>query len=88
VADDTLLTPTLMTWVFSAGVVVLVSVVGFGAGYVIGREVGRQEVLTSAGTGLNASDTTSCGREVMQSSGGGLRRLKWTTAVGKTVVTS
>ena len=43
--QPTLISPTLMTWVVSAGVVVLVSVVGFGAGYVIGREVGRQEVL-------------------------------------------
>ncbi|PKS06625.1 hypothetical protein jhhlp_007374 [Lomentospora prolificans] len=88
VADDALISPTLMTWVVSAGVVVLVSVVGFGAGYVIGREVGRQEVLSSAGTGFNASDTSNCGREVMHSSGGGLRRLRWGTAVGKTVVAS
>lgn len=88
VADDALLSPTLMTWVFSAGVVVLVSVVGFGAGYVIGREAGKQEVLASASTSFNASDTTSCGREVMHSSGGGLRRLKWGAAVGKTVAAS
>src|SRR5699024_2543701 len=61
----TLISPTLMTWVVSAGVVVLVSVVGFGAGYVIGREVGRQEVL--GGGAVNASDA-GCGKEVMRSS--------------------
>jgi hypothetical protein len=86
VADDALISPTLMTWVVSAGVVVLVSVVGFGAGYVIGREVGRQEVL-SAGTtsaSLNVSDA-SCGRDVMRSSGGGLRRWRWGTSM-RTVV--
>ncbi|KAK1600559.1 uncharacterized protein LY79DRAFT_24162 [Colletotrichum navitas] len=86
--DDTLISPTLLTWVVSAGVVVLVSVVGFGAGYVIGREVGRQEAL-SAGVGVNAStmaDSSSCGREVIRSSGGGLRRLRWGAGVGRSVV--
>ncbi|TVY20058.1 hypothetical protein LARI1_G002716 [Lachnellula arida] len=62
---------TLFTWVVSAGVLVLVSVVGFGAGYVIGREVGRQEV-----SGLGFSDGGSCGREAMRGSGS-LRRFKW-----------
>ncbi|TVY33224.1 hypothetical protein LSUB1_G006118, partial [Lachnellula subtilissima] len=62
---------TLFTWVLSAGVLVLVSVVGFGAGYVIGREVGRQEV-----SGLGFSDGGSCGREAMRGSGS-LRRFKW-----------
>ncbi|WYZ34886.1 hypothetical protein EsH8_I_001162 [Colletotrichum jinshuiense] len=86
--EDTLISPTLLTWVVSAGVVVLVSVVGFGAGYVIGREVGRQEVI-SAGVGVNAStvaDSSSCGREVIRSSGGGLRRLRWGAGVGRSVV--
>jgi len=82
-ADDALISPTLLTWVVSAGVVVLVSVVGFGAGYVIGREVGRQEALSASMSGVN--DTTQCGREVMRSSGGGLRRLRW-GAVGKSIV--
>lgn len=83
-ADDALISPTLLTWVVSAGVVVLVSVVGFGAGYVIGREVGYQEGLTASVGGLNET-TSSCGREVMRSSGGGLRRFKW-SAVGKSIV--
>ncbi|SPO00863.1 uncharacterized protein DNG_03611 [Cephalotrichum gorgonifer] len=83
-----LMSPTLMTWVVSAGVVVLVSVVGFGAGYVIGREVGRQEILAgsttaAAGASVNASDA-GCGREVMRSS---VRRLRF-GGIGRTAVTS
>lgn len=83
VADDGLISPTLLTWMMSAGVVVLVSAVGFGAGYVIGREVGRQETLSAGVSGVN--ETTRCGREVIRSSGGGLRRLRW-GAVGKSIV--
>jgi hypothetical protein len=85
-ADEALISPTLLTWVVSAGVVVLISVVGFGAGYVIGREVGRQETLSSIG--LNASDTSACGRNVIRSSGGGLRRFRWGTSMGRTIVAS
>ncbi|KAK5990817.1 hypothetical protein PT974_09090 [Cladobotryum mycophilum] len=83
VTDETLISPTLLTWVVSAGVVVLVSVVGFGAGYVIGREVGRQEGFV-AGVG-SMNDTASSGREVIRSSGGSLRRFKW-GAVGRSIV--
>lgn len=79
--QPTLISPTLMTWVVSAGVVVLVSVVGFGAGYVIGREVGRQEVL--GGGAVNASDA-GCGKEVMRSS---VRRLRF-GGIGRTAVKS
>ncbi|KAH8675677.1 hypothetical protein BX600DRAFT_507897 [Xylariales sp. PMI_506] len=78
--DDAFMNPTLLTWVVSAGVVVLVSVVGFGAGYVIGREVGRQETMGSLGVS-NASSVVSeggnCGREVIRSSSGTLRRFRW-----------
>jgi hypothetical protein len=73
--EEAMISPTFLTWVVSAGVVVLVSVVGFGAGYVIGREVGRQEAFS----GLNGSTITdggSCGREVARSTGS-LRRFKW-----------
>ncbi len=82
--------PTLLTWVVSAGVVVLVSVVGFGAGFVIGREVGRQETASAAaamapGGGISgasfadsgamaANATSSCGREIMRSSTGSTLR--------------
>lgn len=84
-ADEALISPTLLTWMVSAGVVVLVSVVGFGAGYVIGREVGRQEVI-AAGAG-SVNETSSCGREVIRSSSGGLKRFRW-GAVGKSIVAS
>lgn len=60
--------PTLMTWVVSAGVVVLFSAISFSAGYAIGREVGRVE--TGMGGG---KEGIVCGKEV----GRGLRRLRW-----------
>lgn len=81
--EETYISPTLLTWVVSAGVVVLVSVVGFGAGYVIGREVGRQEGLSATVGSVN--ETTSCGREAIRSSSGTLRRFKW-SSVGKSIV--
>ncbi|TKA67219.1 hypothetical protein B0A55_08782 [Friedmanniomyces simplex] len=37
------ITPTLLTWVVSAGVVVVLSALSFGAGYSLGREAGRFE---------------------------------------------
>jgi hypothetical protein len=83
--EEAMISPTLLTWVMSAGVVVLVSVVGFGAGYVIGREVGRQEALA----GLNGSsflgDGGSCSREVARSSGT-LRKFRWGSGVAKSIV--
>ncbi|KAI1757259.1 hypothetical protein F4782DRAFT_220937 [Xylaria castorea] len=88
-SEDTLISPTLLTWVVSAGVVVLVSVVGFGAGYVIGREVGRQEALSSLGGAGNMSAVAeggNCGREVLRSSGGTLRRFRWGSGMGRSVV--
>lgn len=85
-AEDGIISPTLLTWVVSAGVVVLVSVVGFGAGYVIGREVGKQEALAaSVGSVSSVNETTSCGSEVIRSSSSGLRKLRW-GAVGKSIV--
>jgi len=83
--DEAMISPTLLTWVMSAGVVVLVSVVGFGAGYVIGREVGRGEALS----GLNGTavlDGGSCGREVVRGSSGSLRRFRWGSGVAKSIV--
>lgn len=83
VTEETFISPTLLTWVVSAGVVVLVSVVGFGAGYVIGREVGRQEGLAASVSSVN--DTASSSRDVLRSSGGGLRRFRWGD-VGRSIV--
>lgn len=73
VVEEAMITPTLLTWVVSAGVVVLVSVVGFGAGYVLGREVGRQEALSGIGDGA------ACGKEMVRGSGE-LRKFRWANA--------
>ncbi|TLD13021.1 uncharacterized protein PgNI_04182 [Pyricularia grisea] len=86
VAATYYISPTLMTWVVGAGVVVLVSVVGFGAGYVIGREVGRQEGAGAivGGVGRTGNATGSCGREIVQGTGT-LRRFRW-GSMGRSVV--
>lgn len=78
--DDTIISPTLMSWMISAGVVLVFSAISFSAGYAWGREVGRLEGAAGMGT-----EGASCGREVMRS-GTGLRRLRWTT--GSTSVTA
>ena len=83
--------PTLLTWIVSAGVVVLVSALSFGAGFSIGREAGRAEALgftdgLSAGDGglRNASRAlVGCGRETGGWAGGGWKsRLRWSGMVG------
>ncbi|KAL8820439.1 MAG: hypothetical protein Q9191_007517 [Dirinaria sp. TL-2023a] len=70
--EDLNISPTLMTWVVSAGVVVLFSAISFSAGYVVGREVGRMEAA-SAATG---NQGVVCSKEV----GRGLRKLRWGTS--------
>jgi hypothetical protein len=62
--------PTLLTWVVSAGVVVLVSAIGFSAGYAMGKEAGMAEAALIGGE-------SSCGKEAMR---GGLRRLRWSSS--------
>ncbi|TID16597.1 hypothetical protein E2P81_ATG12016 [Venturia nashicola] len=67
--------PTLFTWVVSAGVVVLVSAISFTAGYASGKEAGHAEALGSLGEaggfcGRDARDT------VLDGAGRGLRRLR------------
>lgn len=86
----TWISPATLTWVLGTGVVLLVSVVGFGAGFVVGREVGRQDILSSAsgssgmGAGMNS---TSCGGEVIRSTGTGtLKRWRWGTGMARSVV--
>jgi hypothetical protein len=77
VVEEALISPTLLTWVVSAGVVVLVSVVGFGAGYALGREVGRQEALElGLPMGMGGGENASCGREALRGVGG-IRRFRW-----------
>ncbi|KAF1986129.1 hypothetical protein K402DRAFT_446663 [Aulographum hederae CBS 113979] len=72
--DD--VSPTLLTWVVSAGVVVLVSALSFSAGYAAGREAGRVEGFG----GVGGAEGRGCGGEVAREvgrSGLGLRRLRW-----------
>ncbi|KAG4030225.1 hypothetical protein MFRU_013g02420 [Monilinia fructicola] len=85
--NETFISPTLLTWAMSAGVVVLVSVVGFGAGYVIGREVGRQETSVLGGWNASVADG-GCGREVVRGGGGGLKRFRWGGSVARSIVAS
>ncbi|KAE8445928.1 hypothetical protein EG329_012707 [Mollisiaceae sp. DMI_Dod_QoI] len=80
--EESLLSPTSLFWAMSAGVVVLV----FGAGFVIGREVGRQEAMASL-NGSTLVDGGSCGREVARSSTGTLRRFKWGIGTGSGIMT-
>lgn len=64
-----MISPTLMTWLVSAGVVVMFSALSFSAGYAFGKEVGRAE----AGMG-------KCGNDALIRGGGsmsGLKRLRW-----------
>lgn len=78
--DDGIISPTLMSWMISAGVVIVFSAISFSAGYAWGREVGRFEGAAGMGT-----EGVSCGREVVRP-GTGLRRLRWTA--GSTTVTA
>ena len=68
--DEMMISPTLMTWMVSAGVVVLFSAISFSAGFAYGKEVG----LVEAGM-TNGSDGLVCGREMGRS----IRRLRWGT---------
>lgn len=80
--EEATASPLLMSWMISAGVVLVFSAISFSVGYAWGKEVGRFE----AGVGIG-SDGAGCGREAMRVSnsgggggGGGLRRLRWGTA--------
>jgi hypothetical protein len=79
-SEDAIISPTLMSWMISAGVVIVFSAISFSAGYAWGKEVGRFEGVSGMGT-----EGASCGREVMRS-GTGLRKLRWTA--GTTSVTA
>ncbi|KAF2158014.1 hypothetical protein K461DRAFT_274260 [Myriangium duriaei CBS 260.36] len=76
-ADDVFVSPTLLTWVVSAGVVVVLSAISFSAGYSIGREAGKMEASSFAGAG---GEVGSCASEAGRS-GMGLRRLRFTAQV-------
>ena len=72
--------PTLTTWVVSAGVLVLFSAISFSAGYALGKEVGRVEAMGGGGVG-----GYGCAREVDGGFGRGLvrgRAWRWGNASG------
>lgn len=70
-------TPTLLTWVATAGVVVVLSALSFSAGYSVGREAGRFEGQFVG----DVEQVRSCAREAGRS-GLGLRRSLARSAVG------
>ena len=77
------ISPTLLTWVVSAGVVVLVSAISFSAGYVVGREAGHAEAMGHVGTA--STEAGRCGKEAaagLKGTGLGLRKLRWTGGTG------
>ncbi|KAF2204210.1 hypothetical protein GQ43DRAFT_365153, partial [Delitschia confertaspora ATCC 74209] len=75
--------PTLFTWMVSAGVVVLVSALSFSAGYMVGREAGHAEAVGQLGS--VGADAGRCGKEAASGigrAGMGLRRLRWSATSG------
>lgn len=76
VINDELISPTLASWMISAGVVLVFSAISFSAGYAWGREIGKLEADMSMTSG-------GCGRESLRVSGSGLRRLRWASATSR-----
>lgn len=77
------ISPTLLTWVVSAGVVVLVSALSFSAGYAVGREAGHAEAVGQLGN--VGAEAGRCGKEAtsgISRAGMGLRRFRWGTTSG------
>ncbi|KAK5738324.1 hypothetical protein LTR17_006043 [Elasticomyces elasticus] len=74
-SEDFLITPTLLTWVVSAGVVVVLSALSFSAGYSLGKEAGRLEVAS-----VGDEQLLGCAREAGRS-GLGLKRSLARSAV-------
>lgn len=70
-SEDLTVSPTLLTWVVSAGVVVVLSALSFSAGYSLGKEAGRLE----AGSFATDEQLRSCAREAGRSSMGLKRSL-------------
>lgn len=73
--EDATVSPILISWMISAGVVLVFSAISFSVGYAWGKEVGRFEGTMGVG-----NEGATCGREAMRGSTGGLRRLRWGTA--------
>ncbi|RVX70473.1 hypothetical protein B0A52_05972 [Exophiala mesophila] len=81
-SQDEFISPTLASWMISAGVVLVFSAISFSAGYAWGREVGRIEgemgITSGSISGANGlGGTSSCGQETLRSTSSGLRRLRW-----------
>lgn len=78
-SDPGAISPTLLTWVVSAGVVVVLSALSFSAGYSLGREAGRLEAEGFASGGgfvdFGAGREAGCAREVASRSMGLKRSL-------------
>lgn len=77
------ISPTLLTWVVSAGVVVLVSALSFSAGYVVGKEASHAEALGQLGGA--GGEAGCCGKEAaagLKGTGMGLRKLRWAGSTG------
>lgn len=73
---DAAVSPTMLTWAVGVAALVVVSALSFSAGYATGRHSARWQAATGPGAESNA-----CGME-MAKSGLGLRRLRWSDAVG------
>lgn len=63
VSEEVVVSPTMISWCISAGIVLVFSAISFSAGYALGKDVGHVE----AQTGL------ACGRDAMRGSRTGLR---------------
>lgn len=76
-SDPAAISPTLLTWVVSAGVVVVLSAISFSAGYSLGREAGKLEAEGFGGglVDLGAGREAGCAREVAGRSMGLKRSL-------------
>lgn len=72
--DDYFVSPTVASWIISAGFVLVFSAISFSAGYAWGREVGRIE----GEMGLTSSN---CSKEALKSSSSGLRHWRGMAAV-------
>lgn len=75
-----------MTWVLSAGAVVLFSAISFSAGYMLGREVGRMEVDAGMGPGLGDGGLAGDAVSRQQAVKGGLKKLRWGSSAGSGIL--
>jgi len=73
--DELAVTPTLLTWVVSAGVVLFFSAVSFSAGYSLGKEAGRFEAGGVGGFAADDPGLRGCAKEAGRSSLGLKRSL-------------